>query len=222
MPGSTHIFFDESGTSAGDQFTLVCATVFADVEAAESLVASAFHRAQGNIALWPNDVRRSQFAATGYHFAEDSETVRATLLDAIAQLDFRAYAVFGMNTGQETTDRLVHMYGLLLRSLIPRYRGVSPAYVFEQNSSMNGLYGQLLDYAHSETSTTPVGAAFIGDKRAPCLAVTDYVLGVTRQHLVANPPDFQERRFAALGSKFAYLVDYDDDRHYGGRKRPIL
>lgn len=221
MPPGAHIFLDESGTSADEPYTLVCATVFADVEAAESLVASAFQRAVGNVALWPDEARRRQFSATGYHFAEDSETVRATLLEAMAQLDFRAYAVFGVNSGVETTDRLVHMYGLLLRSLIPRYKDASPTYVFEQNTSMNGLYGQLWDYSRSETGA-PSAPVLIGDKRAPCLAVTDYVLGVTRQHLVENPPDFQERRFAALGPKFAYLVDYDDDRHYGGRKRPIL
>lgn len=80
-------------------------------------------------------------------------------------------------------------------------------------------------WAELESSRGPSGRGVVvyrGEKGAPCLSVVDYVLGVTRIHLGTNEKSFQGIRFAGLGNKWAYLIDFDNDKHFGDRKRPIL
>jgi len=115
------------------------------------------------------------------------------------------------------------MYGLLMGSLATRYSDCDLTFVFEVNSDMDRLYariwGDLKDDAGLDDRQVVV---LRGDKRAPCLSVVDYVLGITRIHLGANEQSFQGIRFAGLGTKWAYLIDFDNDKHFGDRKRPIL
>lgn len=218
-----HIFLDESGTSADDAITLVGATAFHDVEAAESLIRAARDRTLGDASIWPDDAKRRKFAQTGFHFTEDSESVRQAFLNALGQLEFRAYAAFAKNDlSRSVSDRLAAMYGTLLSSVLARYREARLTVVFEENSVMDAMYGKIWHVLEKTVSGLHDAQAFRGTKAAPCLAVTDYALGVTRIHLSGKAHDFQENRYVALGRNLAYLIDFDDDRHLGGRRHPIV
>ncbi|GAB3601248.1 hypothetical protein [Microbacterium tumbae] len=217
------LFVDESGTSANDPMTLVGVTAFYDVARAERLIKQAYDRVRGDATLWVDQERRRNFSATGFHFTEDSESVRGVLLDALGSIDFRAYAAYARRDDERSvTDLLTNMYGTLLSSVLARYRDFDLTVVFEQNPVMDPLYGKIWSALKSTVDDLPSAVALRGTKRAPCLAVTDYVLGVTGKHLSGKAADFQTLRFAALGRKYAYLIDYDDDRHLGGRRHPIL
>jgi hypothetical protein len=217
------LFLDESGTSPSDPLTLVGATAYHDVLRAETAIVDAHSRALGDVSLWPDSSKRKRFAETGFHFTEDSESVRSALLSALDSIEYRAYVAYAKNVGQQgSTDLLAAMYGRLLASVLARYRGYALTVVFEENSSMDALYGRIWTVLQETVSGIESATALRGTKAAPCLAATDYVLGVTRVHLAGKPKDFQERRFAALGRSYAYLIDFDDDRHLGGRKHPIV
>jgi hypothetical protein len=217
-----YLFLDESGTSSSDSLTLVGATAFHDAAAAEALVKAAYERAFSDASIWPDDAKRAAFASVGFHFTEDSESVKQVLLAALGQLDFRAYVAFSKNVPPHgITDRLVSMYGTLLSSILARYRDTKLRVVFEENSSMDPYYGKLWSVLTSSIRLSDA-KAYRGTKAAPCLAVTDYVLGVTRVHLAGGARDFQENRYVALGRNLAYLIDFDDDRHLGGRRHPIV
>jgi len=120
------------------------------------------------------------------------------------------------------TELLVAMYGTLLSSVLARYRNYELTVVFEQNPTMDPLYSKIWHVLKETVGGIESATALRGKKTAPCLAATDYVLGVSRIHLAGEAPHFQERRFFALGRSFAYLIDFDDDRHLGGSKHPIV
>ncbi|MGU3358001.1 hypothetical protein ACLBWJ_12165 [Microbacterium sp. M4A5_1d] len=217
-----HLFLDESGTSRNDRTTLIGATAFRDVAAAESIIRAAYETALGDSTIWPDEVRRRKFAETGFHFTEDSESVRQVLLDALGGLEFRAYVAYARNDlDQPLTDRLVAMYGTLLQSVLARYRDASLTVVFEENSAMDSLYGRLWRVLLSSVGLREA-RAYVGTKLAPCLAVTDYALGITRVHLSGRARDFETNRYLSLGRNLAYLLDFDDDRHLGGSRHPIV
>lgn len=217
------LFLDESGTDPSDPLTLVGATAYHDVAKAESAIVDAHGRALGDKSLWPNSARRQRFSEVGFHFTEDSESVRNALLSALDSVEYRAYAAYAKNGGQRnSTDLLVAMYGTLLSSVLARYRDYAITVVFEQNQTMDPLYSRIWSVLQSTVAGIGSATALRGTKSAPCLAATDYVLGVTRVHLSGNALDFQERRFVALGRSYAYLIDFDDDRHLGGSKHPIV
>lgn len=203
--------------------TLVGATAYHDSAKAELAIVDAHARALGDASLWPDPARRQRFSEVGFHFTDDSESVRSTFLSALDSIDYRAYAAYSRNGAKRsTTDLLVAMYGTLLSSVLARYRDYALTVVFEQNPSMDALYGKIWSVLQSEVAGIESATALRGTKAAPCLAATDYVLGVTRVHFSEGTLDFQERRFVALGRNYAYLIDFDDDRHRGGRKQPIV
>lgn len=217
------LFLDESGTAPSDPLTLVGATAYHDVAAAESAIVDAHGRALGDVSLWPDPAKRERFSRVGFHFTEDSESVRSAFLDTLDSIEYRAYAAYAKNGAQrDTTDLLVAMYGTLLSSVLVRYRDYALTVVFEQNTRMDPLYGKIWSVLQGTVAGTDSATVLRGAKSAPCLAATDYVLGVTRVHLSGKALDFQERRFVAMGRNYAYLIDFDDDRHLGGRKHPIL
>jgi hypothetical protein len=218
-----HLFLDESGTSADEDITMVGATAFHDAARAELAIRDAFDRALGDASLWRDEVKRKKFADVGFHFTEDSESVKAPLLQALAGLEFRAYSAYSKNvTGRPVTELLTAMYGTLLTSVLARYRDFSIVVVFEENSEMDPLYGRIWSVLQKTVRGLESAVALRGSKAAPCLAATDYVLGITRVHLSGRALDFQKNRFVALGRNYAYLIDFDDDRHLGGRKHPIV
>lgn len=219
---SVFLFLDESGTSSGEPLTLVGATAFHDATAAEALIKAAHGRALGDASLWPDETKRRKFAESSFHFTEDSESVRQVLLTALSQVEFRAYVAYASNDeSRPVTDRLVSMYGTLLSSVLARYRETKLTVVFEENSSMDSLYGKMWNVLTRAVNLSDAHA-YRGTKAAPCLAATDYVLGVTRIHLAGGAHDFQESRYVALGRNLAYLIDFDDDRHLGGNRHPIV
>lgn len=218
-----HIFFDESGTSSSDRFLLAGATAYYEVAAAEERIREARDRALGDSALWSRPSARSAFETTGFHYTEDNESVRQVLLNTLETVEFRAYCAYSKNErGTDNVDRLINMYAVLLRGLALRYREHRLVFVFEENNSMDRLYSKIWAQVAAELEVELDVTVLRGKKDAPCLAVTDYVLGVTRQHMAEDAREFEQRRFASLGSKYAYLIDFDDDRHYGGSRRPIL
>lgn len=216
------LFLDESGTSKADPYTLVGATAFLGVGSAESAIMAAGERALGNAAIWTSDEKRAAFGETGFHFAEDSESVRHILLTEMERLDFRAYVAYAKNDPNgDIVARLISMYGTLLSSVIARYRDTRLTVVFEENTIMDRWYGKIWDVLTDAVSLQEA-RAFRGTKDAPCLAVTDYVLGVTRTKLGGRALPFQVARYVALGRNLAYLIDFDDDRHLGGTRHPIV
>lgn len=222
-PPEIFLFLDESGTSSQDRVTLVGATAFHDVASAEATIAAVHSRVLGDSALWPEGSKRERFSKKGFHFTEDSESVRGQLLSALATLDFRAYAAYASNDrSRGMTELLTGMYGTLLRSVLLRYRDYRVTVVFEQNPSMDKLYGKLWSVLRRSVRGADDARAYLGTKAAPCLAVTDYVLGVTRAGLSDEAREFEKGRFAGLGRNYAYLIDYDDDRHLGGTRHPIV
>jgi hypothetical protein len=217
------LFLDESGTSATDPTTLVGVVAFHHVAEAEAAIRAAYDRALGDASLWPDPTRRQRFAETGFHFAEDSESVRQVLLATLGSLQYRAYIAYASNTSSaQSTNRLTSMYGTLLRSVLARYRNFATTVVFEQNSAMDGQYARIWAVLQRGRPGAQNATAFRGTKGAPCLCAIDYVLGVVRVHLSRSARPFETNRFAALGRNLAYLIDFDDDRHLGGRKHPIV
>lgn len=202
---------------------MVGATAYHDVAKAEAAIIDAYARALGDASLWRRSSRRRKFSEVGFHFTEDSESVRSTFLSALDSIDYRAYAAYARNDAQRsTTDLIVAMYGTLLSSVLARYRDYKLTVVFEQHSTLDPLYSKIWSVLQDTVAGIESATALRGTKSTPCLAATDYVLGVTRAHLLEGVSDFQERRFVALGRSYAYLIDFDDDRHLGGRKHPIL
>jgi len=216
------LFLDESGTSSNDRLTLVGAVAFQDTPRAERLIKAAYERALGDASLWPDGAKRRAFAEVGFHFTEDSESVKQILLAQLGELEFRAYVAYANNDPSvSSAEKLVAMYGTLLSSVLLRYRDTRLTVVFEENSWMDPLYGKMWQVLTSDISLAEA-AAYRGSKAVPCLAVIDYVLGVTRVHLAGGAHDYQENRYVALGRNLAYLIDFDDDRHLGGRRHPIV
>jgi hypothetical protein len=218
-----YLFLDESGTDPSNPLTLVGATAYHDVAGAESAITGAHGRALGDASLWSDPAKRQRFSEVGFHFTEDSESVRTTFLSALDSIDYRAYVAYSKSGAQRgSTELLVTMYGTLLWSVLARYRNYDLTVVFEQNPAMDQVYGKIWSVLQTTVAGIESATALRGTKSAPCLAVTDYVLGVTRAHLSGSALDFQERRFVAMGRSYAYLIDFDDDRHLGGRKHPIV
>jgi hypothetical protein len=142
----------------------------------------------------------------------------------MAQMDYRGYVAYSSNdTSDGVLERLVNMYSVLLAALYRRYRSTAVTFVFEENEQLDGLYSSIWEQTIDAYDLgAPQVQLLIGHKDAPCLAVTDYVLGVVQAHVGSSSHPFEHRRFTTLAGKLAYLVDFDDDRHFGSRKRPIL
>lgn len=221
---SVYLFLDESGTSASDPLTLVGATAYHDVGTAEAAIRDAYGHALGNSSLWTGaQHKRERFLKAGFHFTEDNESVRNLFLATLETIDSRAYAAYAKNDGtKSTTDLLIAMYGTLLSSVLARYRDYELTVVFEQNPEMDPLYGKIWSVLQERVDGIESAVALRGSKNAPCLAATDYVLGVTRVHLAGGTNNFEKARFVALGGNYAYLINFDDDRHLGGRKHAIV
>lgn len=202
---------------------MVGAVAVHDVRAVEGAVRHAYDLALGDSSIWPDQQRRQRFAEVGFHFTEDSESVRQVLLTALNSIQYRAYAAYALNDhAKPMTEQLTAMYGTLLSSVAARYREFDLSVVFEQNPSMDSLYGPIWSSLKRRVRGIESARAYRGSKSAPCLAITDYVLGVTKTHLAGDAQPFQENRFISIGRSLAYLIDFDDDRHLGGRKHPIV
>lgn len=202
---------------------MVGATAYHDVTAAETAIKAAHQRTLGDNSQWASAEKRQKFAEVGFHFTEDSESVRTALLSALDTIEFRSYAAYAKHDESiDTAELLTSMYGTLLASVLARYRDYELTVVFEQNPMMDSIYSKIWTALKRSVYGIDNATALRGSKNAPCLAATDYVLGVTRAHLSGRALDFQERRFVALGRSYAYLIDFDDDRHLGGTKHPIV
>ena len=115
-----YLFLDESGTSYGDALTLVGATAFHDAPAAERVIKAAYDRTLGDASIWRQPEKRRKFAESGFHFTEDSESVRNVFVDTLSHLDFRAYVAYGTNDpSQDVTSRLITMYGPFFQAFSP-------------------------------------------------------------------------------------------------------
>ncbi|MEJ1230879.1 MAG: hypothetical protein WDM88_10190 [Galbitalea sp.] len=159
------LFLDESGTSSGDSTTLVGAVAFHDVGAAELAIKNAYDRVLGDSSLWSDPTKRQRFAKVGFHFTEDDESVRSILLAELGSLQFRAYAAYAATPeAGSPPDLLVTMYGTLLYSVLARYRDCETTVVFEQNSSMDGLYGRIWAALEDLDVGTENAAAFRAER----------------------------------------------------------
>ncbi|TCC18087.1 hypothetical protein E0H58_35275 [Kribbella speibonae] len=99
------LFLDESGTAPTDPLTMVGATAYHDVARAEAAIIDAYGRALGDASLWHRSSKRRRFSEVGFHFTEDSESVRNTFLSALDSIDYRAYAAYSRNDAQTQHDR---------------------------------------------------------------------------------------------------------------------
>jgi hypothetical protein len=202
---------------------MVGVTAVHGIGVAEAAVRRAYEVALGDSSLWPDERRRRRFAEVGFHFTEDSESVRQVFLTALNSIQYRGYAAYAKRENSTAmTEKLTAMYGTLLSSVAARYREFDLSVVFEQNSSMDALYGPIWSTLKRRVHGIGSSRAYRGAKNAPCLAMTDYLLGVTQTHLSGKAQPFQRNRFVSLGRNLAYLIDFDDDRHLGGRKHPIV
>lgn len=221
------LFLDESGTAQNEPELLVGAVAVPDITVAERELWELHRSTYGDNSLWVElPHKREQFRTTGFHFTEDSWAVRDKILNWLRTARLRSYVAVSKNDLVQpfsTVDRMCLMYGLLIRAAYLRYRSFHLHLVFEENDQMNSLYASIWAavakdlHVHEDSATV-----LIGSKSAPGLSVVDSVLGLLRVGRSAAAQPHERERLAWLVSSVAYLIDFDEDKHLGNRRRPIL
>ncbi|WEG08918.1 hypothetical protein PU630_17015 [Microbacterium horticulturae] len=223
------IFLDESGTDANSKVELVGAVAVPEAAVLEQGVVRCHADVLADPVLWPDEAKRSAFRAKGFHFVDDSAGVRERFMNKMRTLGFRAHVAYSKgDSGVSGADLRINMYYTLLRNLALRYRTEQLLCVFEEESSMNSLYGRIVATVKADAEQAagcPVEiSGAIGSKRDPGLAVTDYVLAAASAVLADKPNPFEWSRVnLGLPAHIAHLVEYDHGVHRRARSGlPLL
>ncbi len=221
------LFLDESGTAQGDVELLVGAVAVPDIAEAERQLWELHRSAYGDNSLWVETPDKRQiFRSTGFHFTEDSWAVRDRLLSWLRTARLRSYVAISKNDSSLTfsnVERMCLMYSLLLRATYLRYRSFHLNFVFEENDQMNSFYARIWSAVAKDLQVPEDSATvLIGSKSVPGLAVIDSVLGLLRVGRRPAALPHERERLSWLVSSVAYLIDFDEDRHLGNRRRPII
>lgn len=217
------IFLDESGTDANSSVELVGAIATPSADRMEQGVVAAHADALADAVLWPDPQRRATFQQRGFHYVEDSPGVRERFMTNLRTLGFRAHVAYSRGgSGVSGVDLRINMYYTLMRNIVLRYRAHRVLFVFEEESSMNALYGRIVSTVREDAEQV-AGAPLlvdgaIGSKHDPGLAVADYVLAAVSAALADKPNPFEWSRVnLGLPAHIAHLIDYDHGVHRRSR-----
>lgn len=221
------LFLDESGTAQSEPELLVGAVAVPDIAVVEKELWGLHRSTFGDNSLWVDLPRkREPFRMTGFHFTDDSWAVRDKLLNWLRTARLRSYVAVSKNHSSQpfsTVDRMCLMYSLLIRAAYLRYRSFHLHLVFEENEQMNALYASIWAAVAKDLHVPEDSATvLIGSKSAPGLSVVDSVLGLLRVGRSVSAQSHERERVSWLVSSVAYLIDFDEDKHLGNRRRPIL
>lgn len=223
-------YLDESGTHAGSARVMIGAIATMNGSEMDRIVEERVADLLADDDLWISPVgKREDFRRRGFHHSEDDDTVRGRFQETLGQIEFRAHVCHSRRAIELSDEELlIVMYYTVVRNLLRRYAGQELELVFEENPSLNSLYGQLTAHAVENLDEMNQAraevAARIGTKPSAGLSVVDYVLAFTGHYLDdqdANalagrrPKTFQLARFETLKRDMAHLVDFDLAAHQG-------
>lgn len=223
------VFLDESGTDIHSSVELVGAVATPNAARLENGVVAIHADALADGVLWPDPDRRETFRRRGFHYVEDSPGVRERFMSNLRTLGFRAHVAYSRGgSGVSGVDLRLNMYYTIMRNIVLRYRTHNVLFVFEEESSMDSLYGRLVATV-KEDAEQVAGSALsvdgaIGSKQDPGLAITDYVLAAVSAVLADKPNPFEWSRVnLGLPAHIAHLIDYDHGVHRRSRSGlPLL
>lgn len=209
-PAPIWVFLDECGTHVGAPRFFVGAVVVADRQSLEEAVVQLHREVLGDPNYWQDASRRAAFAATGFHHAEDNEVVRGRFSQLLSTLNFRAHISYvDDRSGFQWDDLALNMYYSIAITLLRRYQHSHVQFVFEQNPTLNALYGRIVARAASSLSKpVPTYAVYVGTKADPALAVTDYMLAAAANKLQADAKSFKQHRYTVLEGHVANIFSY--------------
>ena len=221
------VFLDESGTHAKAERLLVGAVVAPDREALESAVAEAFGDVAAQAANWRTDEEIEAFLARGFHFTQDSVSIRNEFVRRLSTMNIRVHAAYSASgKGDAWRTRAAAMYYQLARAILARYRHCTVHFVFEHETGMNRLYRGIVELAaRSVVGDGDAGSwgelewdVSVGGKDDPALGVVDYVLATLSFRLsVMRQGEFEARYAQAFAGHVAHLLDYDKALRYSSR-----
>lgn len=217
------IFLDESGTDVHSKIELVGALATPDEALFERGIVEIYAETLADNVLWSDPAKREAFRAQGFHHVEDSPGVRERFMNRLRSLNFRAHVAYSLGrSGVEGVDLRINMYYTLMRNIALRYRIHPILFVFEEESSMNSLYGRILAVVREDAqrvSGIPIDmSGAIGTKLHPGLSATDYVLAAVSAVLADKPNPFEWSRVnLGLPGHIAHLIDYDHGVHRRAR-----
>lgn len=177
--------------------------------------------------------RRDLFAKEHFHFTHDSLNVRQAALATMLEHSVRAHVLYthlAWESGMNETDIQTAMYFTLLRNLLRRYAGAHVRLVFENESKMDRIYGQIvqsaiasLDRATKRKARQPRASveARIGRKPNGGLSAVDYCLGVANLGLqvrhgdaeVPQPAAHELESVARLDRHISHVLNFDTAAH---------
>lgn len=223
------VFLDESGTDANSEVELVGALATPDAGSLGERVVEIHADTLADAVLWKDAEKRELFRHQGFHHVDDSPGVRERFMNRLRTLNFRAHVAYSKGTsGVAGVDLRINMYYTLMRNIALRYRMHDILFVFEEESSMNSLYGRVVATAKEDADKVagfPIAmTGAIGTKNDPGLAVTDYVLAAASAALSSKPNPFEWSRVnLGLSAHIAHLIDYDHGVHRRARNGlPLL
>jgi len=224
-PNDVLVVFDESElkTIAGPLFCMCCVTI-EDPEGVRKQVQDLFSR---HMADPFSPGRKPRMAARGFHYTDDPEDVRTTVIKLLAELPIRGFLAYGSKPETLSYAKAYHqVFGWLLkRRFFAADRRVVHV-MYEENPSVghNELNALM---AHLYFSLDVSGARRPRDlptlRRAtkagePLLALPDYLLGVFGAYALSETvPARQEtvtKRFERLRDRFRLIGSLNDDVHY--------
>lgn len=177
--------------------------------------------------------RRALFAREHFHFTNDSLSIRETALGVMLRHPVRAHVFYShmeWASGLSQADIQTAMYFTLVRTLLQRYAGTHLELVFENESTMDALYGKLVQHAidtlDRETKRKPrqpraTVEARIAHKPNGGLSTVDYCLEVANLGLQARYGDGKEATLkpneteavARLDQHISHVANFDDATH---------
>ena len=218
MEESVTIFLDESYGPSKTALTMVCAVVFAELELSEKSLAMRYKQLAVEPHRWDSTKKFLRFRKDGFHYTTDTDQVRDLFLDDAAHLDFRAHLAYSANPfNLSNTDLLINLYRAILVPIFSRYSKCSVTLVFEQEQQMDSHYQALVDDIRGEFErekrALPDVSVLRGTKRAPLLAISDYVMGVAASTVAAQPHNYHQVRLLGMARYIAHVLNLDSQEH---------
>ena len=213
----------------------VGAVVVSDGRALEMALAQGAHELLADSLTWElrgtrpgGKDRRSLFAKEGFHFTNDNPNIRNSGLAIMLAREFRAHVIYShlRLPGLNQADMQTAMYFTLVKNLLQRYSGSHLELVFENESTMDSRYGQIvkhaidtLDRANNHKRRQPRASVEARISRKPNggLSTVDYCLGAANLGLQARyadgregaPRDTEREVVARLDRHLAHVADFD-------------
>lgn len=172
--------------------------------------------------------RKHRLHKKGFHFSEDSEETRAAFVKLIAQFPIRAFvALKRVSNKAEFKTHYLQLLKCLLFDRLSTQFSFRCHIVVEEHSEIRQqdvddvLESVRIDLAKANRRPVFKPSLTIASKSdAPCMAVTDYLLGVTAKYMTEPKGETASKRFERLRDKIRLVLDVDTGNRYC-RKNPL-